>query len=206
MKETCSYSNFEFNLSMINLLPPNEKRILVQEQNKRVVIVLGILILVFLVCLSLSLFFTEIYISRLAKSQKTTFEQEVEQFKEFGVEDFQKRISLFNKNLSDLNSFYQKKTYLSDVLTKLSSIIPSGVYLTDFSFSKKEKPVKNKEKDKDEVIIEKQISIYGFSVSRENLFEFKEKIEKQEMFKDIYFPPSNWIESENINFYLTLKI
>lgn len=199
---------------MINLLPPKEKIILAQERNKRVLIILGILILVFCICLSLCLFFTQKYISRSAKSQETIFEQEKNQLKDFGVEEFQNKISLINKNLSQLNSFYNEKTYLSSVLEKLSSLMPPGVYLTDFSFSQKEKPVKSVKKEReessktaeDEIIIEKEISLYGFSPSRESLFKFKEEIEKEEIFKDIYFPSSNWIKSSDIDFYLTLKI
>lgn len=199
---------------MINLLPPKEKIILAQERNKRVLIILGILILVFCICLSLCLFFTQKYISRSVKSQETIFEQEKNQLKDFGVEEFQNKISLINKNLSQLNSFYNEKTYLSSVLEKLSSLMPPGVYLTDFSFSQKEKLVKNGKKEEegppktaeDEIIIEKEVSLYGFSPSRENLFKLKERVEKEKTFKDVYFPASNWIKSSNINFYITFKI
>lgn len=192
---------------MINLLPPEEKKILLAEENKRIVIVFGISVLIFLFCLSLILLFTKAYITGQVNTQEVISQSEFEKLAEFGIEDFQKRMVLTNKDLQNLKNFYKQKLYLTNLFEKLAKIIPSGIYLTDLTFSKQIKKVvseEDEEENGEKVKIEKELAFYGFALNRQVLFDFKKNLEQE--FKEINFPPSNWVKSENINFYIALKI
>lgn len=61
---------------MINLLPPEEKTILIQEERFKLILILGIVFLSALLSLILILFSVRIYISSQTDSENTIFEQE----------------------------------------------------------------------------------------------------------------------------------
>lgn len=179
---------------MINLLPQREKEILIQEENWKLVLILGIIFLAFLVSLALILFSIQIYISGQIEAQKILFSQKKGESSQ--IQDFQEKIKFSNLSFSKLNSFYQEVFNGSEILEKISQALPSGTYLTNFTLStvtkKEEYPV--------------QTSLSGFSVNRETLLEFKKNLESQELFKEVYFPPSNWVEPINIDFSVNFKI
>jgi len=179
---------------MINLLPQREREILTQEENWKLILILGIIFLTFLISLALILFSIQVYISGQIEAQKILFSQkEVESSK---VQDFQEKIKLTNLSFSKLNSFYQGVFNGSEILEKTSGALPPGTYLTNFTLStitgEEEYPA--------------QISLSGFSPNRETLLEFKKNLESQELFKEVYFPPSNWVEPINIDFSVNFKI
>ena len=105
-----------------------------------------------------------------------------------------------NQTFSKLKSFYQNQTYLTEILEKISETLPEQVYLTNLSFIFQLEGEKNQEK---QVI---KVNLFGFSKTRDILLEFKKNLEVRETFKEIYFPPSNWIKATDINFNITFKI
>ncbi len=180
---------------MINLLPPVEKEELLLEKKKRITIILWLLVLFFLLCLMLILFSVRIYLQIQAESQKTLLEEARKEFGQSRIQDFREEINSVNLNLTKLNSFYQQKTYFSEILEKISGILPQKIYLTNFSaaFSIEEGGYI-------------EVSLSGFAPTADSLFEFKENLGKESDFKDIYFPPSNWVKLIDINFLATFKI
>ncbi len=85
---------------------------------------------------------------------------------------------------------------LSEILEKISKILAPGIYLTNLSLNKPSDLQGNRV----------EVTISGFSETRENLSLFKKNLEEEKDFKDVYFYPSSWIKPTDIDFYLTLKI
>ncbi len=180
---------------MINLLPPQYKEGLKQEENWKIILLLGILFLVFLFCLALILLSVKIYISNKIESQKVLFQQE-EGFKVLEEQGLEEKIKINNQTLLKLDSFYRSGRDLTSLIKEISEILPLEIYLTDISF----RPCSADKKCKF------QVSLFGFSLSREALFEFKENLLAQENFESVFLPLSSWVEPRDINFSLTFKI
>jgi len=173
---------------MINLLPPTEKQKLSREKTKKIVIILGALILVFLICLILILISIEIYIQSQVSYQKILYESKEKQFKDSQAQEIQKEISEYNQNLLEIKSFYQKQANLVEILEKITQTLPEGVCLNSFSYQKA------------------RISISGYAPTRDILFEFKENLEQGDDFKEVFFPSSNWVKAIDIDFSLSFTI
>lgn len=182
---------------MINLLPPTEKEILIQEERFRLSLILGVIILTFLISLTLILVSVKIYISAETKTQKIILELEQHRLKTTEIQDLENKVNLINQNLLNLNSFYLKQISFTQLLEKIYQILPTEIYLTQLSLTKIDQK-------KEKSIVEASLS--GFSPSREVLFRFKKNLEKEPDFQEIYFPPSNWIKPTDIDFNLTFKI
>ncbi len=172
----------------INLLPPKAKTELFEEELKKLIIILGVLILIFLFSLTLILFSVKSHISGQVGSQKTLVDLDKKQFETPEIQTLREKIILINQNLLKLDSFYQKRVNLTETFKKISEIIPPEMYLTVFFYQKETF----------------QISISGFASNRETLFEFKKNLEKE--FPDSYFPPQNWIKPTAIDFQVNFKI
>lgn len=175
---------------MINLLPPQQKKELEREEKWKLTSILGIISLIFFLCLSLILFSVKIYISGKLESQKILLEIEEKKFKTPEVQDFQKKITILNQNLSKLDSFYHGQFDLTKILEKIATTLPPGVYLNSLSWKK-------------DIF---QIGLSGFAPLRENLFELKQNLEKEKDFEEIYFPPLNWVKPKDVNFNVTFKV
>ena len=179
---------------MINLLPSEQKEEIFSRERLSLVLVLGILFFSFLISLSLILFSIKISLLGDLGVQKTFLETREREL------SFNQKIKevIENSNLtfSNLDSFYQKRLDLTQVLEKISKLLPSGTYLINFNFNL---PTK-----KEEFLA--QISLSGFSESREVLLSFKENLEKEAEFAEVYFPPENWTKPSDINFTVTFKL
>jgi len=171
---------------MINLLPSKEKESLIQEENWKLVLILGTLFLSFLICLVLILFSIQIYISGKIQSQKVIIEIEEKEFRDPETQNFREKIVLINQNLLKLNSFYQSQTNLTEILEKISGIFPEGMYLTSLSYQKENL----------------QISLSGYAPNREVLVGFKKNLEKE--FPDPHFSPQSWFKPTD--FQVNFKI
>jgi len=55
-------------------------------------------------------------------------------------------------------------------------------------------------------IIFPSVSLSGFAPTTETLFEFKENLEKEASFKEVCFPPTNWVNLTDIDFSVTFII
>lgn len=181
---------------MINLLPPQYKKELKQEESWRMVFVLGILFLLSLFCLVLILLSLKIYIEGQSEEQKILFQREERQKAPEG-RDFEENIKTANQNLLKLNSFYQNQIRMTPLIEQIAEILPPDVYLNDLSFS----PPPSIEKE-----YKFLVSLTGFSGSREALFKFKENLQAQENFASISVPLASWVKPTDINFNLNFKI
>lgn len=180
---------------MINLLPPEEKEGLLLEKKKRIAMILWVLLLLFFVCLIIILFSIRVYLKDQIEIQKSLLLKSEKNLGESDSRGLQEKIDSANLVLTKLTSFYREKIYLVEFLEKISETLPQEAYLTNLlaTFSDTEEEVGF------------EVSLSGFVPTREKLFEFKKNLEKGDIFKEIYFPPANWVKPTDINFLVTLK-
>lgn len=174
---------------MINLLPPEQKNELKREEKRKLVLILGIIFLTFLLCLLLILLSIKISISSELNSQKNLLAIEEARYSTPEIKDFQGKITVVNGKLSEISVFYQEQPDLAAILEKLSANIPPKVYLTNLSWQK-------------DVA---QMNISGRAPLRDDLTALKINLEREASFSEVYFPPSNWLKSKDIDFYVTFK-
>lgn len=175
---------------MINLLPPEQKEELLEEEKLKLVLTLGIIILAFLVSLTLILFSIKISFLADLEIQKIYFEQKKKELENPRIQELTEKIKNYNLTISKLETFYQGQPDLTSILGKISQTLPQGIYLTTLNFNPQIS----------------QFSLTGFSPNREILLRFKENLEKTEGLKEIYFSPASWIPAADINFSVNFKI
>lgn len=179
---------------MINLLPPQQKQKLSEEDRLRLILILGILFLSFLASLSLVLLLVKNYTSGDLKEQNI-FLAEKERLI-FLNHELEKEINDSNVLLSILNSSYQEKLDLTQVLEKIYQTLPLKTYLINFNFSFLQKEGKGKA----------QISLAGFSPDRETLLVLKKNLENEKDFSEVYFSPESWVKPTDIIFSVAFKL
>ncbi len=194
---------------MINLLPEKNKDALLMERNKRVVLVFCFLILFFLILLVLIFSGIKFYLDKQISVNQISLIESKERFSQSEVQEVQDEIELANSSFSKLNIFYNRKIYFSEILEKISNILPEGFFLDNLSIKLDVKENKISNDDGTENIeVERKVTatVSGFAPLREDLRAFKDKLETENSFKNIFFPSSNWVNKENINFYLVFEI
>jgi len=184
---------------MINLLSPQEKKALIQERNWRLIMILGAVLASSLISLSLILLSIKIYISGELEAQTVLFEQK--ELEDSSIQKLEQELNLQNLTFSDLASFYKNSFQRGEILTKLSQKLVSGAYLTNTNISIITRQISKKEK---ETFI--QVTLSGFCSERDSLLEFKDNLEKEPLFEQVDFPPSNWVQPNNIDFIVSFKI
>lgn len=179
---------------MINLLPLSEKQILLEEEKWKLILILSLIILIFFISLSLILFSIKIFISSQLEAQKVILSQEEKVFGQTEIQDFQKEINQTNLALLKLNTFYKQKINLTEFLEKIPNLLPKGIFLTQISIS----PIKKEEN-------KFQVSLSGYTPLIEDLIELRENLKKENELSQIYFPPSIWVETKDIDFNITFQ-
>ncbi len=179
----------------VNLLPPEEKRILAKEKIFKLVLILAALILFILASFSLMLLSINFYISGQTKTQEILVDLE-EESQDSEAGDLAEEINRINNNLVQLNSFYRNQPRFYEVFNQISKVLPDQIYLTNAS-------VVLKAEEENEIL---NCSLTGYSPNRETLFSLKKNLEDNGVFKEIDFPPSNWVKAKDINFSVSFKI
>lgn len=185
---------------MINLLPEKEKKELESGKNRKVILILGILCLLFLACLILLLFLFKIYFFSQVNSQKQLLfdkERELKSIPQF--QDFRQTIKETNQELVKVKNFYQKQILIAPILESLSKLVPSKIYFTRLFIQKPEIA----EEEKDYLF---KINVWGYAENRENLFLFRKALSESDDFKEVDVSLQSWLEPTDIDFSLTLKI
>ncbi|MFH1423360.1 MAG: PilN domain-containing protein [Candidatus Nealsonbacteria bacterium] len=180
---------------MINLLPPKERDILRKEEKLRLAFIWGIFVLFFLATFSLVLFSVNIYLAGEVRGFKILVDCEQQKSATLEAQNIEKEISAVNQNLTTLAAFYEGQSRITELLQKISEIIPEGIYLNSLSL--------NPNKDKKDRF---QISLTGHSGTREALLDFKKSLESKSSFQGVYFPPSSWVKPSDINFSASFEM
>ena len=155
------------------------------------------------------LFSITIYSQIDIESKKILFSAKEKELNKSEIINLQEEIGETNLELKKINSFYDREIYISETLEKISQILPEEVYLTNFSakYYFKEVVVQLKEKkDNKEEKFGVEFSLSGLALNREILILFKQRIEKEEDFTEVYFPLENLLEQKDIDFTITFKV
>jgi Tfp pilus assembly protein PilN len=178
---------------MINLLPSEQKLRLKEQENWKRVFVVLTFILVSLLFLAFLFQVSSWYIVSKVDLSKVLADEAKLKSAEF--KSFEKTVSQTNQNLSKIQKFWQTEVLITPLFEKLIKLTPETIYFTNFSFKKhpESKPL----------LIE--VNISGFAKTREDLFNFKESLEKEKSFENLYFLPSSWVAPTNAKFSLFFK-
>ncbi len=175
---------------MINLLPQQYKKELKLEEKWRTVIVFGFILVIFLLALVLILYSIKIYINGQVESTKLVLSVEEKPLQNEEVKGLKEQIKKSNQVVGQLANFYQQQNRLMPILEEVSKQIPNEINLTKISWSRKNE----------------QVSITGFSSTRENLFELKNNLESNANFSEVVFSSSAWLDPANIDFQVSFKV
>ncbi len=182
---------------MINLLPEkNKKRLKIRENWKKGFLVI-LFFLVFLVIVSGIISLYRIKIEKEAKMMEKKLAGKVREIHSPEFKGFQERITGLNKNLVNAEEFIKREILVSEVLEKISNIMPEEIFLESFSYQKKI--------DEETKTIEGKFYLSGFSEKREGLLEFREKLQGVGFF-NIYFMPDSWVKKEKAPFSFSFKV
>ena len=171
-----------------------EKENLFLEKKKRLATIMGIVVLVFLVCLTLVLLTIKFYILAETDSQENIFKQNQQSSQYTEQSNFINVVKGYNSTLAQIDSFYKKELYFNQALDILNRVpSPNGLYFTNFSLSRIENG-------------NIKMDVSGVSATRDNLLIFKHNVEADKEIKNPYFSPESWISAQNTNFSLSLEI
>lgn len=179
---------------MINLLPKEEKQRIAFERKKNLVIIFWFLVLYFFISLGLVLFLVKIFLNSQIEPQKIHLKEKRREIEKEEIEEIQKRVTKANAGLKKIDSFYKNKIYYTEILEKISEIMPEGVYLNNLSLGKSVV-------EKEEVI---SFSLTGHSPDVDSLVAFRNNLKKEEKFKDLYIPSSSWIKPQSFSIFFKL--
>ena len=180
---------------MINLLPPQQKKEVLEEERRKLFLISGFFFSVFLVSLTLALLSVKIYISGQVLSQKILAEEAEKKFRASEAKTFEEEIRSLNDNLLKLKSFYDSQPNLTGLLEKIPETLPQKTYLTNLSLYPASQG--------NHKLF--QVSLTGYSATRDDLLAFKKNLESEPGFSEIYFPPQSWVKSKDIDFSVSFK-
>ena len=175
---------------MINLLPPEEKKELIERESQKLMIIWGILLSLFFISFIAGLFSMKFYLSGQILFQKTLVEISQKELNRPENQALKKEIRLLNKDIAKISSFYKNTFFLTEFLEKIANSLPQGVVLDSLSYQRENF----------------SLIITGFAKTREELLLFKKNLEGESSFSEVSFPPSNWVKSEDINFFANIKL
>ncbi len=187
---------------MIDFLSESGKQKILEHKKWKIISILGIVVFSALVCLYLFLILINNLIGGKAEEYRISFEQQKKE--NLRWEEVEKKIDDLNSSFSDLRSFYDKQRNISFLIERIFDNIPQSSYLSNFSFVRLEKDKKIEPKEE----FWAKVSVSGFCPNREDLLLLKSNLENEKIFekKDIYLPPSGWVEAEDVNFITTINV
>lgn len=175
----------------LNLIPQQDKKYYKMEITRRFVIFFGIgtfiLAVIFIGLLLSGYFFLSLQLN--PEIQRLETEKATEKFRK--VEDFDNQIKETNKKIGLILNIKNQATPISPIIEKILQV-SSG----DDSYL-------------ENITIDRQtgnISIKGFSLTRNQVVKIEDSIKKEDLFKDVIAPYSNLLKQRNINFSFDFKI
>lgn len=173
---------------MINLLPDPYKKAMRQEEQFRLVFILGMLLAAFFVCLSLLLLAVRISAAGQTQAQQILVESQK------GTEDAlrSERIRTLNEEIAQVSSFYEGRVSLSELLERISNALPQSISLTSLSYTQGTPKGK--------------ITLKGFAPRTEDLLELQTNLEKDPLVENLRIPPANWARATHIDFSLDFEL
>ena len=173
----------------LNLLPPQEKKILSLEEIQRWISFYGVAVLGLLFVFIVLLMVAWLFIMVQLDWAKADLEKARQNFNSQGFKEQENKVNQINQQLGKISRAQNDYRSYLDVLAKISTLIPANIRLNAFSLNE-----------------QKEIRLNGFTPQRELIIQFRERLEKSGFFKDIESPLSNLTQQTNITFDLKFKI
>ena len=104
---------------MINLLPPKEKEVLFMEQTRKLVVILGTIVLIAIVCLVLVLLPVYFFVLGDVESQKIFLKEAEDKYKTEDFENYRNIIANYNKSFPRIISVYESSVKMGDVMNNV---------------------------------------------------------------------------------------
>lgn len=172
---------------MINLLPNYYQKKLEDEETTRAIAVLGTVVFAAIMALVLALLLMRVFYNLELKTEQILAAEKEEEMKIYKVEEVEKKIIHNNGLISKVADFYGQQTIVTDIFLETAESIPEGIYLSGFSYSLG------------------KIDLNGFAAKREQLVDFKGRLEQVKSFKNAVFPSENWLTANNIKFRVSFE-
>ncbi len=172
---------------MINLLPPEQKKELENQEKLKILIHAGVLISTFFICLSMLFFALNLFLDGQLEAKKIIFNS---QLQNLDLET-EKKILEKNKLLNEIFKFEKEKKDFSFALKRIFDNLPEKIELKSISLEKTK---------------ERKIHAYltCFAQTREDLIKLKEVLNRE--FEKVSFPPEIWFKEKDIDFTVSFVI
>lgn len=172
-------------MAMINLLSPQYKKQLQEEQRFRFVAIFGFSIFVFLICFVLMLVALRLYVSNQIQTEKffTTIPPKELALQNQTVQSLKQA----NADFSALSKLYEKRFSPTTILEHTINDLPSDISLQDIEVSSA------------------GVSLKGFAPTRNSLLNFRKALEADSLFKSVLFPLTNLATEQNIAFTIQMQ-
>lgn len=179
---------------MINLLPPEEKNILLRKRTEKLVAVLSFVVLIPMLCLIILLVASKFYVLSEIVHQTGMLQEKKNRHLSFDSAVLDEAISNYNGLLSRAESFYKDRLYASQALKIILGVDrPEAVYFKRIS-------AKREEREK------MSVEISGDSRDRDSLLLFKKNIESQSAISDVSLSPSSLVKQQDVSFTINFKV
>lgn len=170
---------------MINLLPPAEKKRRLEENNLKLVWILGLLFLSFLICFNLVLALVKAHILKQIETQENLIGAEKGQSLRFN--DLETDVKGINETLAQFNLFYKSHFDVPAFLGTINNLLLPGIYLDNFSYQRKDS----------------RVIFSGKAISIDRAYEFREKLKKDKKLSDIKFTIPDWSQAKEVSFQVS---
>lgn len=182
---------------MVNLLPAKRKMVLAQEARVRLSLILSVSGIASLLAFCLLVLALHFYVAgriRTAELSLASFESRVAQLKR-AEQDMRET----NAELQSVAEYYRGQDRAVPVLELLTDHLPSSLSLRGFSFTVSRDRKSGKRQDP-------VVTATGYAASREALLLFRERLIGDPAFRDVEFPPANWVLPSDIQFSFTARV
>ena len=173
---------------ILNLLPPQEKKVILIDQIYRRTILFGsgalLSLIIFAILLALSLITINIKVKNAENELKTTQAK----LKIEGFENLQKKIKQINTQIGDINNIQANYIYYSLAIKKIIEIMPDLIQLQSLSLK------------------QGRFDLDGFAPNRDTVLLLKQALEKSPNFTNIESPITNLLKSNNISFRFSFDV
>lgn len=172
----------------LNLLSPEEKKIILAEQTNRRIIFWGVNLVTALLIFIILLSFIYVSISIKSKIAETDFKNAQAKFKIEGLQNLQTEIKQMNAQIKNLDKIQTEHKYYSQALEKIIDIIPVNALIKKISIN------------------QNQVTVEGFSPSRETVLLIRQNLEKSPLFEKIESPIANLLKPTDIDFRFSFTL
>ncbi len=177
---------------MINLLPPKEKKNLLDKKIEKLITIIGSITLFFLIFYLFLLLSINMYVETILESELISLEQLQKDHLSSDSYQLQESIDKYNKKFSQARMSYENQTFFTNGIEQITSLKPGGVFFRNISLKKSDAGI--------------FFSISGFSKTRANLISFRDNLEEAEKISDVNFSPLSWVRPNDIDFQLAFEL